>query len=80
MAVNIMDRHGVRPSHVRNTVELVVAGVFLPDEQDLRGAKLLQSVSMAALREEVADAGPKSVWYNLAHPFRSRRVERVRRA
>nr|QNM36908.1 hypothetical protein [Forsythia suspensa tombusvirus] len=77
MAINSMERHGVRPTHVRRTVELVVAGVFLPDEHDLRGAKILQSVSMGALREEVADAGPKSVWYNLMHPLRSRRVSRI---
>lgn len=77
MAINSMERHGVRPSHVRRTVELVVAGVFLPDEHDLRGAKILQSVSMGALREEVADAGPKSVWYNLFHPLRQRRVSRI---
>jgi len=77
MAINSMERRKLRPSHIRTTVELVVAGVFVPDEHDLRSAKILQSVSMQALREEVADAGPKSVWYNLAHPLRSRRVSRI---
>jgi hypothetical protein len=77
MAINSMERRKLRPSHIRATVELVIAGVFVPDEHDLRSAKILQSASMQALREEVADAGPKSVWYNLVHPLRSRRVSRV---
>lgn len=80
MANNIMEKHGVRPSHIRQTIELVVAGVFVPDEEDLRGAKVLQSVSVAALREELADAGPRSAWYDLFHPFARRRVDRVRAA
>lgn len=77
MAINSMERRKLRPSHIRKTVELVIAGVFVPDEHDLRSAKVLQSASMRALREELADAGPKSVWHNLAHPLRSRRVSRV---
>nr|WRQ65009.1 hypothetical protein [Tolivirales sp.] len=80
MAMNIMERHGVRPSHIRRAVELVVAGVFVPDEEDLVGAKILQSVSVAALRDELSDAGPKSAWRHVFHPFRERRVERVRAA
>jgi hypothetical protein len=78
MAVNIMERHGVRPTHVRQTVELVVAGVFVPDKHDLRGAKILQSVSVEALREEIEDARPVSVWGNVFNPFRRRRGDRVR--
>jgi len=80
MAVNIMEKHGVRPTHVRRAVELVVAGVFVPDEEDLAGAKILQSHSVGALRAELADAGPRSAWDDLLHPFRSRRVKRVRTA
>jgi len=80
MAVNIMEKHGVRPSHVRRAVELVVAGVFVPDEDDLVGAKILQSNSVAALREELDNAGPKPAWASVFHPFRDRRVRRVRAA
>lgn len=78
MANNIMGKHGVRPTHIRSVLETVVAGVFVPDDEDLRGAKMLQSVGMAQLRNEVADAGPRSAWWDLFHPFKSRGAERVR--
>jgi len=69
MANNIMTRHGVRPSHVRATIEVVIAGVFVPDENDLASAKILQSREVASLTREVLNAGPKSVWSRLWRPF-----------
>jgi len=80
MAWNIMDKHGVRPTHMRELIELVVVGVFVPDKEDLRAARILQSLSIEALREEARDAAPKSAWYGLLHPYNSRRVARVNRA
>lgn len=62
MAKNIMDRHGVRPTHIRNCIEVVVAGVFIPDEQDLRGAKILASNRAQDLRHDLENAGPKNAW------------------
>jgi hypothetical protein len=50
----------------------------VPDKHDLRGAKILQSVSVEALREEIEDARPVSVWGNVFNPFRRRRGDRVR--
>lgn len=82
MGNNIMMKHGVRPSHIRNAIELVVAGVFVPDENDLLGAKVLASVSVSSLRAEVADAGPKNAWKELFakvfNPFARRGASRVR--
>lgn len=78
MANNIIGKHGLRPSHVREVIELVVAGVFVPDESDLRGAKVLASVGISELRSELANAGPTSAWYDLFHPFKNRGAQRVR--
>lgn len=78
MAMNTMNNHGLRPSHCRVAIELVVAGVFVPDEADLQAAKILASVGVSELRAEVADAGPRSAWYDLFHPFKSRGAVRVR--
>jgi hypothetical protein len=78
MAINIMEKHGVRPSHIRRTVELVVAGVFVPDEEDIQASRIMQSNTVAALRGKLADARPRSIWSRLVHPFRDRRVELVR--
>jgi len=78
MAINSCNQHGLRPSHVRDVVERIVAGVFIPDEEDLRGAKMLQSVAAGELRDELADAGPRSAWYDLFHPFKRRGAARAR--
>jgi len=78
MANNICSNHGLRPTHAREAVELIVAGVFVPDAPDLRAAKILQSLSMASLREELEAAKPISVWSSLLHPFKGRGAKRVR--
>lgn len=78
MAINIITKHGLRPSHVREVIEIVVAGVFVPDSSDLRGAKMLASVGISELRSELSDAGPASAWYDLFHPFKNRGAQRVR--
>lgn len=79
MAKNIIDNHGLRPTHARVVIERVVAGVFVPDEEDLLAAQVLQSVGMQDLRSEVADARPRSAWYALFHPFGGNRgAARVR--
>lgn len=78
MANNIMRNHGVRPTHIRSVIEVIIAGVFVPDEMDLSAAKMLQSVGVKELREELSDAGPKSVWTQLFNPFKRRGAARVR--
>lgn len=77
MALNICGKHGVRPSHTRVVIEMIVAGVFVPDDADLRAAKVLASVGVEELRSEVANAGPTSAWYELFHPFKNRGASRV---
>jgi len=78
MANNIMGKHGVRASHTRASIELVIAGVFVPDEFDLRRERVLQSASRGALVSESRDCAPRSAWYDLFHPFKSRGASRVR--
>lgn len=84
MAINAMDKHGLRPSHVRSVIEIIVAGVFIPDEEDLRGAKIEQSNAAGELRQGVANAGPVGAWGDLyqsfRHPFKNRGAQRVRGA
>lgn len=77
MAYNTMLKHGLRDSHIRDCIEMVIAGVFVPDAPDLLRAKMLASVGMASLRDEVANAGPLNAWGSLWRPFR-RASERVR--
>lgn len=78
MANNIMGKHGIRPSHTRASIEQIIAGVFVPDESDQRAAEMLASVGMESLREDLHNAGPKSAWYELFHPFKNRGATRVR--
>lgn len=81
MAKNIMDKHGLRPTHVRVAIESVIAGVFVPDEYDERSAKVLGSNTIRALRDNLYDSAPKSVyrkaWDAIWHPFMHRRRERM---
>jgi len=77
MANNICNQHGVRPSHMRVVVEVIIAGVFVPDDADLRSAKILASVSVEGLRTEINNAGPTNAWYDLFHPFKNRGASRV---
>jgi len=62
MANNIMQRHGVRPTHIREIIERVTAGVFVMDSEDLLGARMLASNVTGDLRAEVDDAGPRTAW------------------
>lgn len=78
MANNIMAKHGIRPSHTRACIEQIIAGVFVPDEADQSAAEMLASVSMKSLRSDLANAGPRSAWYDLFHPFKNRGASRVR--
>lgn len=78
MANNLMAKHGIRPSHTRASIELIVAGVFVPDDADQAAAEVLASVSVKSLRSDLANAGPKSGWYELFHPFKNRGATRVR--
>jgi hypothetical protein len=78
MAKNSIEGHGLRPTHARTVIEKVIAGVFVPDEYDLASAKILQSVGMRDLRAELNNAGPRSVWHDLFHPFERRGADRVR--
>jgi len=66
MAYNDMIKHGLRPCHTRGVVEQIIAGVFVPDEYDLLGAKMLASNRVGSLRAEVMDAAPTNVWQRLA--------------
>jgi hypothetical protein len=77
MANNICCKHGLRPSHTRVVIELIIAGTFVPDDADLRAARILASASVEHLREEVSNAGPTSAWYDLFHPFKNRGASRV---
>ena len=76
MAHNIMTKHGVRPTHIRLSIERVIAGVFVPDAEDLVAAEMLASNRMADLRQQVENAGPKTKWMQLYEKFRfgSRRI------
>jgi hypothetical protein len=60
MANNIMRQHGVRPTHIREHIELVIAGVFVPDAHDQRGAEVLASNRVSKLRSELNNAGPQT--------------------
>lgn len=62
MAHNIMMKQGLRPTHIRQSIEKVVAGVFIPDRYDVESAKMLSSNVVADLREEVIEAGPRNGW------------------
>lgn len=82
MAHNIMAKHGLRPSTIRKVIERVIAGVFVPDEEDLLAAKMMASVGVKEMRHEMNDAAPKTIWSEFAnkiwHPFKNRGAERVR--
>lgn len=79
MANNIIEQHTLRPAHARAVVEVIIAGVFVPDEFDLRGAQMFASAGMTALREEVSDAAPRTFWQEVFNPFTGRKhSERVR--
>nr|WPR18237.1 MAG: RNA-dependent RNA polymerase [Crogonang virus 164] len=62
MALNIMENHGVRPTHIRDCIEMVVAGVFIPDEADQVSAEMLASLRTKRLKRQVAKAGPRTWW------------------
>lgn len=70
MAHNIMMKHGLRPTHIRQSIEKVVAGVFVPDQFDVGGAQILASNAVADLREQVTSAGPRNGWSAVCDLFR----------
>jgi len=70
MAHNIMVRHGVRPTHIRMSIEKIVVGVFIPDRYDVESAEMLASDAVRDLREQVCSAGPKNGWSQIAEMFR----------
>jgi hypothetical protein len=70
MAHNIMTRHGVRPTHIRMSIEKIVAGVFIPDQYDVESAEMLASDAVRDLRERVNNAGPRNGWSEVVDMFR----------
>jgi hypothetical protein len=70
MAKNMMDNHGLRPTHVRDVIETVIAGVFVPDSQDLLQARVLQSVTLSELKYETENARPENAWRELFGKYR----------
>jgi len=70
MARNIMERHGVRPTHVRQSIEKIVAGVFVPDQYDIEASAMLTSNVTADLRRQVDNSGPKNGWSVVKDLFR----------
>lgn len=70
MARNIMEKHGVRPTHIRQSIEKVVAGVFVPDQYDIEASAMLSSNAVANLRSQVDDSGPKNGWSTVKDLFR----------
>lgn len=62
MADNIMRKHGLRPSHVREHIEFIIAGVFIPDKYDIKAAQMLASNDVADRWDEIANAGPRNGW------------------
>jgi len=65
MAKNIMEKHGVRPTHIRSVIEVVIAGVFVPDEHDIQGAAIMKSNLRSQYVREMNSAGGKSEWSHL---------------
>jgi len=49
-AVSIMQSHGLRPSHIRDCVSMIVNMVFLPTKAELEGLALLNSASSNILK------------------------------
>jgi len=69
MANQIMVKHGVRPTEIRRSIELVIAGVFIPDNYDILGAKIRASNIVADRVEEYEHASPKTYWQRLWKSF-----------
>jgi len=60
MANNIMNKHGVRPTHIRSTIEVVISGVFIPDNEDILAAAIDNSLIAATQKRRLRSAGPQS--------------------
>jgi len=65
MANQIMVKHGVRPTHIRRSIELVIAGVFIPDDHDILGAKVRASNIVRARVVDYENAAPRSFWQRM---------------
>jgi len=69
-AHRIMEKHGVRPSHMRQSMEKIIAGVFIPDRFDVEAAKMMASNTVANIQDEYHDAGPKNGWSRVCDMLR----------
>ena len=76
MVHNICGQHCIRATHERGVIEVIVAGVFTPDEHDLLGARMLGSNAVHDLVEEITDPKPKNVWQQWVGRFTGRRGAR----
>jgi len=70
MALQIMTKHGVRPTHIRMYIEVIIQGVFIPDEHDLLAAEMKASNTARNLHHQHQNAGPQSVWQRVGALFR----------
>lgn len=75
MVFNNATQHGLRPTALREVLELVVAGVFVPDEQDLAAARMFASNTQAMLTNELQNAKPVGAWSRLFAPFGRSRIQ-----
>lgn len=69
-AENIMRKHGVRPTHIGESIEKIIVGVFIPDRFDIEAAKMMASNTAANIRDEYHNAGPENGWTRLSNFFR----------
>jgi len=69
MANQIMVKHGVRPTHIRRAIELIVAGVFIPDDYDIQGARIRASNIVKDRVDDFENASPKTFWQSLWKSF-----------
>jgi len=70
LANRIMEKHGVRPAHMRESIEKIIVGVFIPDRFDVEAARMMASNTTANIRDEYNNAGPKNGWSRVSELFR----------
>lgn len=70
--MQIISKHGLRPTDIRMVIEVIVAGVFIPDDMDQLAAEMHASNTAKNLLYQQRNAGPKSVWSRFGDMFRSR--------
>jgi len=69
MAVQLMDGHGVRPSHQRQVLEVIISMVFIPDEMDILGAQIAASNEARTHLRHHRNAGPRNVYQRFWDKF-----------